>query len=444
MPILARVRIRSVSLSLLVLVASAWLPTSVAIAKTAKTNRVSVNSRGVQAKLGSGYPTISASGRFVSFDSPSPNLVKGDTNATYDVFVRDRLKGTTERVSVRSNGNEGNLESGYSAISANGRFVAFTSAASNLVPGDTNSADDVFVHDRRTGKTTRVSVSSRGRQGNSYSDFPAISADGRFVAYLSEATNLVKGDTNGYQDLFLHDRKTGRTTLVTQSSSGAQANQPASYLAPGSISANGRYIVFASNATNLVANDVNGFEDIFVRDAVAGKTRLVSLSKGGAQADSFSVDPQISADGHSVSFSSNATNLVGNDNDGYTDIYVRNLKNGTTRRVNLNNAAKQGNNSSGSSSISADGRRVAFRSAATNLVGNDTNGYGDVFVRNLTTGKTIRVSLGNAGQQGNGDSGDFLLLAANGRSVVFDSYASNLVSGDTNAVDDIFVRGPLP
>jgi hypothetical protein len=440
----AHVRIRVASLSLVVFVASAWLPASIAHAKTVRTVRVSVNSRGAQAKLSSGYPTISASGRFVAFESTAANLVKGDTNADIDVFVRDRTKGTTERVSVRSNGNEGNSWSGYSAISANGRFVTFTSDASNLVPGDGNGTQDVFVRDRKTGRTTRVSVNSRGREGNDYSNYSSISADGRFVAFSSGATNLVKSDTNGYDDLFLHDRKTGRTTLVSQSSSGQQANAGSGYLAPGTISANGRYIVFESTATNLVPGDANGHSDVFVRDVVAGKTRLVSLTKSGAQADGFSVDPQISGDGHSVSFTSSATNLVGNDTDGYTDIYVRNLKTRTTRRVNINNAGKQGNNSSGASSISADGRRVAFRSAATNLVGSDTNGYGDAFVRDLTTGKTTRVSLGNRGQQGHGDSGDFLFISANGRWAMFDSYASNLVPGDTNAVDDIFVRGPLP
>ena len=435
-------RIRVASLSLLVLLATAGTSVPAARAATAaRTTRVSVNSREVQAGLGAYYPTISGSGRFVAFESTAANLVKGDTNAEIDVFVRDRNTGTTERVSVRSSGAQGNSWSGYSSISGNGRFVAFTSPASNLVSGDGNANDDVFVHDRRTGVTTRISVSSGGREGNADSDYPSISADGRFVAFYSVATNLVKGDANGFNDLFVHDRKTGTTKLVTVSSSGAQANAGSGYLAPGSISGDGRYVVFGSDASNLVGNDTNGQRDIFIRDLVARSTKRVSVGSSG-QADNASTDPTISADGRSVTFVSFATNLIANDTNGVDDVFVRDLGARRTRRVSVGSAGQEADNYSTDPTISGDGRYVAFRSSATNLIAQDVNANDDVFVRDLSTGTTRRVSVGNAGQEGNATSG-LPFISGSGQWVVFQSDATNLVKGDTNAAGDIFVRGPL-
>ncbi len=195
--------------------------------------------------------SISADGRFVVFQSDATNLVAGDTNGASDVFVHDRQTGTTTRVSVDSAGHEATglyPASGDPAISADGRFVAFDSNATNLVAGDTNSAYDIFVHDRQTGTTTRVSVDSAGNQANGYD--PSLSADGRFVAFTSGASNLVAGDTNGASDVFVHDRQTGTTTRVSVDSAGWQAY---SFSHLPSISADGRFVAFASNATNLVA-----------------------------------------------------------------------------------------------------------------------------------------------------------------------------------------------
>jgi Tol biopolymer transport system component len=171
--------------------------------------RVSVDSAGNQANNGSLAPAISANGRFVAFGSLADNLVPGDTKGQTDIFVHDRKTGATTRVSVGSAGNQGNNGSGGSAITANGRYVAFSSDADNLVPGDTNGETDAFVHDRRTGATERVSIDSAGDQANLPSYSTAISANGRFVAFWSDANNLVPGDTNGQTDAFVHDRKTG-------------------------------------------------------------------------------------------------------------------------------------------------------------------------------------------------------------------------------------------
>ncbi|MGH8881247.1 MAG: hypothetical protein ACRD0P_28525, partial [Stackebrandtia sp.] len=199
-------------------------PTPPAATSCENTTRVSVASNGSQANDFSENPAISADGRYVTFSSGASNLVPGDTNATYDVFVRDRRTGATSRVSVASDGSQANDTSDGPAFSADGRYVAFVSLADNLVPGDTNGAHDVFVHDRRTGATSRVSVASDGRQANHASSGPAVSADGRYIAFGSLADNLVPGDTDGWLDVFVHDRETGATTRVSVASDGSQGN----------------------------------------------------------------------------------------------------------------------------------------------------------------------------------------------------------------------------
>src|SRR3989441_47631 len=214
-------------------------------------------------------PALSADGRFIAFVSLATSLVAGDTNGATDVFVRDRQTGTTERVSVASDGTESNDASLGSALSADGRLVAFQSDATNLVPGDTNSATDVFVHDRQTGMTERVSVASDGTQANNASSYPVLSADGRFVAFDSAATDLVAGDTNGASDVFVHDRQTGTTERVSGASDGTQGNDAS---AGPALSADGRLVAFHSTATNLVAGDTNRAYDVFVHELMVSTT----------------------------------------------------------------------------------------------------------------------------------------------------------------------------
>jgi Tol biopolymer transport system component len=270
----------------------------------ATTQRVSVSSTGAQGDYYADGAALSGNGRYVAFHASSANLVPGDTNGVEDVFVRDRRAGVTRRVSVSSKGVQGNRGSAEPAISPDGRFVAYHSPASNLVPGDTNNADDVFVHDLRSRTTRRVSVSRTGAQGNQGSGWPAISPDGRFVVYHSTATNLVPRDTNGSSDVFLYDLRSRTTRRVSVSSSGAQAtgqNENAS------VSAGGRYVAFWSTAANLVRRDTNGLVDVFVRDVRAGTTTRASVSDTEAQATSptstfGSSYPGISADGRWVTF----------------------------------------------------------------------------------------------------------------------------------------------
>jgi len=404
--------------------------------------RVSVDSAGNQANSFSLIPSISADGRFVAFSSDASNLVPGDTNNSSDIFVRDLSTNTTTRVSVDSAGNQGNGGSGSPSISADGRFVGFTSGATNLVPGDTNNRSDIFLRDLLTNTTTRVSVDSAGNQGNGGFllgfFIPSISADGRFVAFESFVPNLVPGDTNDSADIFVRDTLTNTTTRVSLDSAGNQGNGGSfGGSSDPSISANGRFVAFASEASNLVPGDTNASDDIFVRDLSTNTTTRVSVSGASNPGNGDSSNPSISADGRFVTFSSKASNLVPGDTNNKEDIFVRDLSTNTTTNISVSGAGNQGNGDSGFSSISADGRFVAFLSEASNLVPGDTNNKEDIFVRDLSTNTTIRVSISDAGNEGNGLS-YIPSISADGRFVAFSSDADNLVPGDTNS-RDIFV-----
>ena len=407
------------------------------------TSRASVGPGGAQSDKGSTFPSISTDGRYVAFQSTASNLVPGDTNGVSDVFVRDRQTGTTERVSVDSGGGEGNGGSYFPSISADGRYVAFLSYADDLVTGDTNTAPDVFVRDRQGGATERVTVATSGVQGNAGSYWaPAISADGRYVAYQSNSRNLVGGDTNAASDVFVRDRQAGTTERVSVDSGGGEGNGSSAY---GSISADGRYVAFASAATDLVAGDTNGVSDIFVRDRQTGTTERVSVDSGGAQGNASCYEPStpgISADGRYVAFVSYASDLVPGDTNGLADVFVRDRQGGTTDLVSVDSGGTQGNtDSSGAPSISADGRFVACANNASNFAGGDSNGASDVFVRDRQGGTTVRVSVDSGGAQADGSSGYFgLSISGDGRYVAFASDAGNLVTGDTNSQSDIFVR----
>ena len=233
------------------------------------TERASVDSAGNQSvgpSLAGPFaapPSISADGRFVAFAAWARNLAPGDTNGFGDVFVHDRGTGTTERLSADRTGTEANDTIHQPAISGDGHVVAFVSAATNLVPGDTNGQADVFVHDRPSGTTERVSVNSDGAEGDGSSERPTLSADGRYVAFSSSATNLVPGDTNGQSDVFVHDRQTRLTERVSVDSAGTEGNGDSR---GASLSADGRFVAFASDANNLVPWDTNSVTDVFVRD----------------------------------------------------------------------------------------------------------------------------------------------------------------------------------
>lgn len=409
---------------------------------TARTTRASVASDGSQANSDSYAPKISKDGHFVAFSSVATNLVANDTNNVMDVFVHDQRTGNTTRVSVANDGSQANAESSYVDISDDGRYIVFQSLANNLVTNHTNDKTDVFVYDRQLMVTMQASLTNDGTQPNGASFWPRISGDGRYVTFMSAATNLVMNDTNGYDDIFVHDLQTGDTTRVSITSDGLQANNE-SYDA--SISGNGRFVIFSSLADNLVAGDTNKLADIFVHDRLTRVTTRVSIANDHSQTNDISLYPDISGDGRFVTFLSYASNLVAGDTNGKGNIFVYDRENGLIQRVSLALGGGQTNCGSTDSHLSDDGRYVAFWSCASNIVASDTNGKADIFVYDRQLGNTFRVSLASDGSQTN-DETYALDISAGGRYTTFHSAASNLVANDSNNSRDIFVydRGSTP
>lgn len=425
-------------------------------AEATATVRVSVSATGTEADDGSNSPAVSTDGRYVAFSSFATNLVPSDTNGRADIFLVDRAEGTIERASVSSGEDQGDGHSLAPTISADGRFVAYFSTSSNLVPGDTNGVSDVFVRDRLAGHTSRVSVSSDGGQGNAQSRGGEISADGRFVAFHSEASNLVPEDTNGDPwpfigtDVFVHDRMTGVTERVSVSSSGEQGNNE-SYAT--SISANGHLVAFYSFASNLVPDDSNGAADAFLHDRQTGQTERVSVGSNEEEANDRSFRPVVSADGHFVAFESIADNLSPGDVNGVLDVFLRDRVSGETKRISLSYPERgseealpdashwllTGGIGSSDAAISADGRFVAFQSTHALLVPGDLNGQWDIFVFDAVTGGITRVSVSAWGDEAN-DRSLAPAISADGSVVAFESYASNLVAGDQKGQRDVFAR----
>jgi hypothetical protein len=367
--------------------------------------------------------SVSANGRYVLFSASPTTFLPGDHNEQQDLFVHDRQGGVVDWVNVTPSGAQANDPAVHGAISGDGRFVAFASSATNLIAGDTNGQDDIFVRDRWSGVTKRVSVNSNGSQANSFSDYLAISADGCYVAFRSDASNLVPGDTNAQMDIFVHDCQTGVTDRVNVSSSEAQQTEFVGLL---SISGDGRYVAFESG-------------DIFVRDRQDGVTTRVSVNSQGTAGNDTSTSPSISANGRFVAFESMASNLVPSDTNGRQDIFVRDRQSGLTKRMSISWNGVQANDGSLSPSISADGRRVTFTSFASNLVVHDANRDGDVFMRDRVSGTTERVSVRAGGAEAN-DRSLHSMLSANGRFVTFLSFATNLSSNDLNDTQDVYIH----
>jgi len=385
-------------------------------------------------------PAISSDGRYVAFTSLASDIVPGDTNGTYDVFRRDLLTGTTIRISVATAGAEANNYSFRPAISADGRQVAFHSDASNLVAGDTNGTRDCFLHDCLTGVTTRVSLSATGTQADAASALQDISDDGTQVLFLSVATNLVPGAYNGWGQLYVRDLNVVTTELVSKSSAGVPAAPPTFSSIAGTISGDGRWVAFNSFAANLVSGDTNSAHDVFLHDRNLGTTTRVSLTAAGLQSIYGGTIPSLGSDGRFVAFQSVSNDLVANDNNGVEDVFVRDTLLASTIRVSLGAGSVESNGASMvplGGCISADGRFVAFHSEGTNLVAGDANGRRDVFVRDLLGATTQRASVSSAGGEANQDSGN-ARITSGGRFVAFQSNATNLVGGDTNNKADIF------
>jgi Tol biopolymer transport system component len=374
-------------------------------------------------------------------------LTAGLAAGLFAIPAQAAVASSTILVSQSSDGIQGNDMSGRfsrPAISGDGLITAFDSIADNLVPSDTNHFADVFAHDAATGETERVSVSTTGVQANDDSQSPAVDQTGQHVAFDSSASNLVPKDRNSVLDVFVRDRATDQTILVSATPEG-RAGNASSFGA--SISSDGRYVAFVSDASNLTPDDGNQIRDVFVRDLLTGTTERVSVASDGTPQDSFAAPPSISADGSRVAFASFATNLVPDDDNGMFDVFVRDRTVGTTVMASVATDGTQGDQPSITPAISGNGRFVAFASDATTLIGNDTNDRGDVFRRDLTKNRTIRVSVTNTGGQADGQSvgpgvrgGSVWGPAINfaGTRIAFDSVATNLVADDTNTCEPFF------
>ena len=452
-------------------------------------SRVSQTGNSTPANKSSYDPVMSAEGRYLAFTSDASNLASSDRNSTSDIFVKDLQTGKVAHVSVSSTGIGADFASDYGSISASGRFVAFQSKATNLVPGDTNLGPDIFVHDRDADadgiydepgaiSTEIVSIATDGTrtlQTDRLSQRPSISPDGGYVAFASNSSRLAQGDTNGKYDVFLRDRAAGTTERISVSSEEVQGDDDSSVLGLSSaVSNGGRYVAFYSLAANLVPNDFNGNNplvppaglrvagsgyDVFVRDRQVGSTTRVSLATDGTEIQHFgagtgALGSSISADGRFVAFESTIFGIVPEDTNTNRDIFVRDRDtdgNGifdepggvATRRVSVTSKGAEATGNSYIPVISADGRYVAFEGGPANLVSSDTNGVRDIFVHDLATAVTERVSIAYNGAEANAASYS-PAISGDGGKVAFQTSATNMIAGLSSGTPAIFLRDRGP
>jgi Tol biopolymer transport system component len=421
---------------------------------TGQIELISVDSFGAHAPGGSIADAISADGRYVAFDSVANGLIPGDTSGDTDIFVRDRLTGTTIPISVSSAGIKGNGVSLDCAMAPDGRFVAFRSFSTNLVPGDTNGEFDVFVRDMLTGTTERISVGPGGAQAHGDSYVTSVSTGGRLVLFSSTAPDLVPGDVNNERDIFVRDRVLGTTTRISVDSFGVPSNGDSH---AGYISADGRFATYVSIATNLVPGDTNGVPDVFVYELATGQTTRASVNSSGVQVNAWTTISGISPDGRFVALMSDATNLAHGDT-GLRDLFVRDRWTGTTERVNTTASGGHPDQDSWNwgGTLSADARYVTYFTTAGNVVpGNPGANHYSVYVHDRGPASTFKVvcaggatcPCGNSGAPGHGcdnssATGGARLVASGASSTTNDTVQLS-VSGETAGALTVVVQGDV-
>ena len=368
--------------------------------ETGAVERVSLSTSGAEADGDSNCPVISHDGRFVVFASFASNLVANDTNLVSDIFLHDRETGMTERCSLGVGDVEADFGSYVPSISNDGRFVAFESTSPNLVPGDTNAATDVFVRDRVAGTTARISVDETGAQASGLSYLAMMSADGRYIAFNSSAPDLVPGDTNGVPDVFRKDLLTGQIERISVGDGGQESAASSQSAAIYFFSADGRFATFDNAGDDLTPGDSNGLSDLYIRDIDAGTTRLVTTAHDGGPSDGGSFFGSIAAGGRYVAFQSDATNLVAGDDNGSTDLFLHDALTGSTTRLSHGLDGVESNGVSSTATIAPDGRIVTFTSTASNLVPSDTNGVCDLFLYRACFVLTQTYGAGHPGSGG--------------------------------------------
>ena len=407
-----------------------------------ETKRVSVSTTGEQGNVRSESPVTSGDGRFVVFSTDASSLVTGDTNDSSDIFVHDRLLGETVRASVSAAGDEAAFGADGGSISRNGRYVVFYSGASNLAPGDTNGRTDVFRKDLTTGQVELVSLAADGSGVNSsalvFSTTHSISDDGRYVTYASRATNIVPGVTlpSAGNHIYVRDMESGATELVSVDNNGGPGTENAQ---TPSISGNGHVVCFETRSP-LDPRDTNGLMSVYARNHVTDTTEWISTNNYWEPPNDHTWRPRANYDGSLIVFDSTATDLVPRDQGGISpDVFLRNLDTDRTEKVSISSTGAPPNAEAYRGSISSDGRFVAYWSGASNHVpGKETN-IGDIYLHDRLLGFTELISTPAGGGFGS-DTSQLAALSGDATAISFQSFADNLVPGDTNEVQDIFAR----
>ena len=387
-------------------------------------------------------PAISDDGRFIAFVTSGTDLVGGTPLGGLSVVLRDRVTHQNEGINVDELGA---LRSPalVPGVSDDGSLVVFSSSTDQLLASDTNGVGDVFLRDRLAATTDRVSETPDGMNSDDVSGSPIISADGRYILFGTRASNLFdppKG--NNVFQVVLRDQTSGAIEFISVSDAGVLGDQTSQVTG---ISADGRYVAFSSSSSNLVANDTNGTPDVFIRDRTLSTTTRASLTYQGFESSGGVGSHAFSRDGRYVLWSSSATDLIADDTNGVQDVFLRDLILGTTERVSVDTSGAQSAGHSGGLggiSVSSQGRYVVFESSSADLVANDTNGVQDIFLRDRQLNTTRRINVSATEEEANGIS-ENPRITPDGRYVVFSSRASNLVSGDTNNHEDVFVVRPL-
>ncbi|MBL8844089.1 MAG: PD40 domain-containing protein [Planctomycetes bacterium] len=402
--------------------------------------RLSVASDGTPGNAPSDEVSLSDDGALAAFASDATNLVAGDTNGATDIFLRDRVAGTTRRVSVSSSGVQANGASHSPRLSGDGRFVAFTSAASNLVTGDTANRIDVFLHEIATGVTTRLSRSTANLQANGDCFEPAISFDGRYVAFASNANNLAANDTNSTRDIFLRDTQLNTTRRVSVTASGGEGNNESEHAA---LTRDGKYVAFQTGSFNLDPADLDGVRDIYRKDISGGALTLVSLDAAGKKGNWDSIRPTLSDDGRFIAFESQSDVWLPGDSFGTPELFVKDLQTGSLTCWSVDSDGTlppRGNALSHRPTLSSDGLTLAFASSSHALVEGDSNGADDVFCRNAMLQLTTRQSVDAAFDEADlGSSGAIVALTGDARFVAYASDATDLLAGGA-ATRHVYLR----
>jgi len=411
--------------------------------------RASLDSAGAEANAGSMWPTLNDNGRFVTFWSSATNLVSGDTNGVFDLFLHDSLTGQTSRLTVDNSGVEADTgQTDYTllhpaAMSIDGRYVVFESTASNL-GALAGGISQLYERDILAGTTTLITSCEGDGDGDSYA--PVMTPDGTAIAFTSLATSPWPGcisatDTNGLSDVYVESSAYGQRRVSVDAQGLVVNNQANGASSEPTISETGDLVAFTSTASNLIATDANGaVSDIFLKNLIDESVSLISVNSAGTQASGGnSYSPSISGDGSVIAFVSEATNLVTGDNNGVADIYVHDIQTGQTERVSVDSSGNQANGASSHPVISQNGRYVLFESVATNLVAGDTNGLGDIFIHDRVRGETYLATRDLSGTLADGHSA-MPAFSGNGRYLAYATDATNIVTPDTNAVSDIVVE----